>query len=138
VTSLKLVIDTNVLISAALSAHGPPARLVRCALAHHRLVFSRATLDELSTRLYRPKFDRYISLENRERVLHDMSAAALWVDVGEPAVYCRDPEDDKFFEAALKAQADYLVSGDKDVLEAPALTGLRIISAQQALKVLAL
>ena len=76
--------------------------------------------------------------KNRERVLHDMSAAALWVDVGEPAVYCRDPEDDKFFEAALKAQADYLVSVDKDVLEAPALTGLRIISAQQALKVLAL
>ena len=137
-TSLKLVIDTNVLISAALSAQGAPARLVRCALAQHKLVFSQATLDELRTRLYRPKFDRYISLENRERVLHDMSAAALWVDVGEPAVYCRDPEDDKFFEAALKAQADYLVSGDKDVLEAPAVLGLRIISAQQALKVLAL
>lgn len=137
-TSLKLVIDTNVLISAALSAQGAPARLVRCALAQHKLVFSQATLDELRTRLYRPKFDRYISLENREHVLHDMSAAALWVDVGEPAVYCRDPEDDKFFEAALKAQADYLVSGDKDVLEAPAVLGLRIISAQQALKVLAL
>lgn len=137
-TSLKLVIDTNILISAALSSQGAPARLVRCALAQHQLVFSQATLDELRARLYRPKFDRYISLENRERVLHDMSAAALWVDVGEPAVYCRDPEDDKFFETALKAQADYLVSGDKDVLEAPAVLGLRIISAQQALKVLAL
>ncbi len=137
-TILKLAIDTSVLISAALSAKGAPARLVRCALAQHRLVFSRATLDELRTRLYRPKFDRYISLENRERVLHDISAAALWVDVGEPAFYCRDREDDKFFETALKAQADYLVSGDNDVLKAPEHKGLRIISAQQALVVLGL
>jgi uncharacterized protein len=56
VTSLKLVIDTNILISAALSAQGAPARLVRCALAQHQLVFSLATFDELRTRLYRPKF----------------------------------------------------------------------------------
>ena len=135
-TSLKLVIDTNILISAALSSQGAPARLVRCALAQHQLVFSQATLDELRTRLYRPKFDRYISLESRERLLHDMSAAAHWVEVGEPALYCRDREDDKFFETALKAQADYLVSGDNDVLQAPEVAGLCIISAPQALVVL--
>ena len=136
-TSLKLVIDTNILISAALSSQGAPARLVQMALAHHRLVFSQATLDELRTRLYRPKFDHYISLENRERLLHDFSASALWVDVGEPAVYCRDRDDDHFIEAALKAQAHYLVSGDKDLLEAPLIEGLCIVSVQQALDTLA-
>ena len=136
-TSLKLVIDTNILISAALSAQGAPAKLVRLALAHHRLVFSQATLSELRTRIYRPKFDRYISLESRERLLHDFNASAFWVDVGEPAVYCRDRDDDHFIEAALKAQANYLVSGDKDLLEAPALAGLRIVSVHQALDALA-
>ncbi len=135
-TSLKLVIDTNILISAALSAQGAPAKLVRLALAHHRLVFSQATLSELRTRIYRPKFDRYISLESRERLLHDFNASAFWVDVGEPAVYCRDRDDDHFIEAALKAQANYLVSGDKDLLEAPALAGLHIVSAHQALDAL--
>ena len=135
-TRLKLVIDTNILISAALSPQGAPAKLVQVALAHHRLVFSQATLDELRTRLYRPKFDRYISLETRERLLHDFNASAHWVDIGEPAVYCRDRDDDKFIETALKAQANYLISGDNDLLEVAALPDLQIISVQQALVVL--
>jgi putative PIN family toxin of toxin-antitoxin system len=138
VTSLKLVIDTNVLISAALSTQGAPAKLVRAALAQHRLVFSQFTFDELRTRLYRPKFDRYISLENRERVLHDFNACAHWVEAGEPAAYCRDRDDDHFIEAALRAQAHCLVSGDKDLLEAPDVPGLRIVSAPQALVILGL
>ncbi len=136
-TSLKLVVDTNILISAALSAQGAPAKLVRLVLAQHQLVFSQATLDELRTRLYRPKFDRYISLENRERLLHDWHASAVWVDVGAPAVDCRDRDDDHFIELALKAQAHYLVSGDKDLLEAPSVAGLRIMTVHQALNALA-
>ena len=134
--SLKLVIDTNILINAAMSAQGAPAKLVRLALAQHRLVFSQATLSELRTRIYRPKFDRYISLESRESLLHDFNASALWVDVGEPAVYCQDRDDDHFIELALKAQAHYLVSGDKDLPEAPLLAGLRIVSVHQALEAL--
>ncbi len=70
-------------------------------------------------------------------MLHDFNASAFWVDVGEPAVYCRDRDDDHFIEAALKAQAHYLVSGDKDLLEAPAVAGLRIVSVHQALDALA-
>ena len=135
-TSLKLVIDTNIFISAALSSKGAPAKLVLEALANHRLVFSQPTFDELRTRLFRPKFDRYISLELRESLLHDLNASAHWVDIGESAVYCRDREDDKFIETALKAQAQYLVSGDNDLLEAATVPALQIISAQQALAVL--
>ena len=135
-TSLKLVIDTNILISAVLSSQGAPARLVRCALAQHRLVFSQLTFDELRTRIYRPKFDRYISLESRERLLHDFNACAHWVDIGEPALYCRDRDDDKFIETALVAQAPYLISGDNDLLQTGELTALKIISAQQALEIL--
>jgi len=138
VTSLKLVIDTNVLISAALSSKGAPARLVQEVLAQHHLVFSQPTFDELRTRLYRPKFDRYISLEFRERLLHDFKASAHWVDMGESGVYCRDRDDDKFIETALKSQAQYLVSGDSDLLEAPPLPALQIISTQRALLVLGL
>ena len=136
-TSLKLVIDTNILISAALSLQGAPAKLVQSALAQHRLVFSQATFDELRTRIYRPKFDLYISLEDRERLLRDFSACAIWVDSGEPGQYCRDRDDDHFIEAALKAQAHCLVSGDKDLLEAPEVLGLRILSVHQALDLLA-
>ena len=137
-TSLKQVIDTNILISAALSVQGAPAKLVLCALARHRLVFSQATFDELRTRIDRPKFDRYISWDDRERLLHGFNACAVWVEAGAPGLYCRDRDDDHFIEAALKAQADYLVSGDKDLLEAPPVQGLRVVSVHQALEVLGL
>lgn len=127
------MIDTNVLISAALSARGASARLVQQVLERGVLVFSQPTFDELKTRLYRPKFDPFISLELREAVLHDLSAAARWVEIGEPARYCRDRSDDMFIETALVARAGILVSGDQDVLDAPAIAGLRILNPQQAL-----
>ncbi len=130
----KLVVDTNVLISAALSAQGAPADVVRVALAQHRLVFSQPTFDELRTRIYRPKFDRYISLESRERLLHDFSACADWVEIAEPGHHCRDRDDDKFIETALTANAAFLISGDKDLLEANAPAGLQIITAALALE----
>ena len=127
------MIDTNVLISAALSARGAPARLVQRVLERSVLVFSQPTFDELKTRLYRPKFDRYISLDLREAVLHDLSAAARWIEIGEPGRYCRDRSDDMFIETALVARAGILVSGDQDLLDAPAIAGLRILNPQQAL-----
>ena len=143
-TSLKLVVDTNVLISAALSSQGAPAQLMRRVLGQHILVFSQATFDELHTRIYRPKFDRYITLEQRQRLLHDFNACAHWVDLAPYPVYCRDPDDDKFvdlavagnadFATALQAQADWLVSGDRDLLEAKPLAGLRIVTPMQALE----
>ncbi len=132
-TNLEWVIDTNVLISAALTARGAPARLVQRVLEHGMLVFSQPTFDELKTRLYRPKFDRYISLELREAVLHDLSAAARWVEIGEPARYCRDRSDDMFIETALAARAGIVVSGDQDLLQAPPVEGLRILNPEQAL-----
>lgn len=135
-TSRKLVIDTNVLISAALLRNSLPARLVRVALAKHALVFSQPTFDELRSRLNRPKFDRYISLESRQRVLHDFSACAHWVEIEIPHRYCRDQDDDKFIETALRGSAALLISGDKDLLEAVNPPGLQIVSPAQASKLL--
>ena len=132
-TNPEWVIDTNVLISAALTARGAPAQLVQLVLERGALVFSQPTFNELKTRLYRPKFDRYTSLELREAVLHDLSAAARWVEIGEPGRYCRDRSDDMFIETALAARAGVLVSGDQDLLDAPAIAGLRILTPQQAL-----
>ena len=80
-TSHDWVLDTNVLISAVLSRQGSPYVLVQRVLAEARIVFSEPTFEELRGRLYRPKFDRYISLDMRERVLRDLSASAPWVEI---------------------------------------------------------
>lgn len=130
--TLRLVIDTHVLISAALSAQGVPAQLLHTVLSEHQLVFSQVTFEELRARIDRPKFDRYISLENRQRLLHDLSACAHWVDGlpsgTSPPAYCRDPDDDYFIATALEAQAPLLVSGDRDLLDAAPVPGLLILA----------
>jgi len=106
-------------------------------LEHILPVVSPTTFAELETRLWKPKFDRYLSMEHRQRILHDLNAAAHWVDV--PAeitaqTFCRDADDDKFIQAALAAQAPWLVTGDQDLLDVPALPGLRILSPADAIR----
>ena len=124
---MKIVIDTNVLFSASLSPDGLPAKVVAKALTDHRLVFTSATFAELESRLWKPKFGRYINLEERKAVLHDISAASVWVDVlpGIAATtYSRDADDDMFIHAAIASGATLLISGDQDLLVlADSLTG---------------
>ena len=116
---MQIVIDTNVLISAALSPDGVPATLLAKVLTDHSVVFTTATFAELESRLWKPKFDRYINLEERKAVLHDVSAAAIWVEVPQSisdATYSRDAGDDMFIHAAIAAEATLLVTGDQDLL----------------------
>lgn len=135
----RAVIDSNVLISAALAAHSAPARITFWILEHGSLLFSDATFAELETRLWRPKFDRYLSLEARRLLLHDLSAVAEWVRLpeGTRPSFSRDPEDDKFIHLALAGGADWLISGDRDLLEVPPVDGLRILAPAEALALVA-
>lgn len=132
-TNPDWVLDTNVLISAALSRQGSPYALVQQVLAHARLVFSEPTFEELRTRLYRPKFDRYINLDMRERVLRDLSACAVWVEIDDSRHWSRDRDDDKFIATALEQPGAVLVSGDQDLLTVQPPEGLRILTPAQAL-----
>ncbi|NDG15572.1 MAG: putative toxin-antitoxin system toxin component, PIN family [Betaproteobacteria bacterium] len=127
------LLDTNVLISAALSNKGAPHALVQRILSQGCLVFSSATFEELRSRLYRPKFDVYLSLDMREGLLHDFSASARWIEPDLVLPYSRDPSDDVFIATAVKAGLPFLVSGDKDLLEAPLPAGLQVLTPTQAL-----
>lgn len=124
------VLDTNVLISAALSSGSPPANVTLWVIAHARLIFSEATFEEFRTRLWRPKFDRYVTIERRKQILHDFSAIADWVEPADIplAQRSRDSDDDKFLDAALSGSARWLVSGDRDLLEMKSLENLTILS----------
>lgn len=133
---LTVVLDTNVWISAALSAAGAPAQIAQHLLAHGSPVFSQATFDELRTRLWKPKFDLYISQDARHSLLHDLSAAALWVDISPDmaaATYSRDRSDDAFIHAALASQAQWLVTGDQDLLCITSALPFRIVTPAAAL-----
>jgi len=130
-----VVLDTNVWISAFLIRSSAPAALVRHLLVHARPVFSPATFEELETRLWRPKFDRYIGMNERKLLLHDLDAVAHWVDPPKEIVartFCRDKDDDKFIHAAMAAGATLLISGDDDLLCLHPLGDLRILTPRAA------
>ena len=85
----KVVEHTHVLLSAALSPAGAqvaqsavaltgaPAALLAWLLIKGRLVLSNTTFSELQTRIFKPKFDRYLSLETRKRILQRQRRRAL-------------------------------------------------------------
>ncbi len=127
------VLGTNALISAALSSKGAAHALVQHILNNGCLVFSTATFEALRSRIYRPKFDVYLSLEMREGLLHDFSASAKWVAPDVVLPYSRDPSDDVFIATAVKAGLAFLVSGDKDSLEAPMPQSFQVLTPALAL-----
>lgn len=136
---VAVVVDTNVWTSGLLVRTGAPALLTRRMLQHARPVFTVVTFEELRTRLWRPKFDRYLSIERRRAFLTDLDAVALWVDVP-PDIgaqrECRDPDDDALLHAALAADASWLVSGDADLLvlaESFASRNLNIVTPAAAM-----
>jgi len=127
------VIDTNVLISAALSPNGTPAKVVKYFVANGRIIFSNETYEEFNTRIWRPKFDPYISREKRKSLLLDFSNIADWFEISGELKVCRDPDDDKFLELAIRANAWVLVSGDRDLTDLGEIEGISIVTPAECL-----
>ena len=132
----RVVIDTNVWLSAALSPAGAPSQVVRRVLASGVPVFSDATFAELEARIWKPKFDRYLSMEARQGILHDARALGHWVGIPPDIAtqrFSRDADDDKFIQTAMAGTALWLVTGDQDLLVIEADLGMRIVAPAQAL-----
>lgn len=133
----RLVVDTNVLISAALSSGGAPALLLdHLKRARAVLVFSELTMTELATRLMRAIFDRYIDRDSRLRFLAEIDAVAEFVGVSGAPMGCRDRSDDPFLETALTGDCGLIVSGDQDLLSLHPWHGVQIRSPAQAAEAL--
>lgn len=123
---MRVVVDTNVWLSALLNPAGPPAR-VRQALEEARftLVASAPLLEELARVMVRPRIARryplgpheatrlLASLQERTEDLAPVTGAVRW---------CRAPRDDMVIETALNGHADVLVSRDDDLKRAPELS----------------
>ena len=112
---MRLVVDTNVFVSAAVKSASFPAGVVCWVDRHGGLLKSEATERQLVDVLQRPYIAARMQasyLENLRRLL----AAAELVLVTERIAACRDPTDDKFLELAVSGKADLFVSGDADLL----------------------
>ena len=125
---LRAVLDTNVLVSAVLLPHSVPRRVFDQVILRARLLLSVAVIAELSDVLSRPKFDRYISANDRLEFLAKTIRDAESVDVDLTLTDCRDPKDNKFLELAVSGSATHLVTGDADLLTLNPFRGIAIVT----------
>lgn len=127
----RIVADTNSLVSRLLLPQSVPAKAVRKAVNEGQLLISDATLEELADVLSRPKFDPYVSVEDRQEFIRVLNRVAERVDIISPVKACRDPKDDKFLEVAINGEADLIVTGDKDLLALHPFRGVEIITPRE-------
>ena len=112
----RFVVDTNVLISALLFKNSVPFRAIELAEKQGIILYSEATLNELEQVLNRKKFNKYLSLEDRQVFLLKFISTSELVSITEKIAVCRDEKDNKFLELAVSGNANVIVTGDLDLL----------------------
>ncbi len=131
--SVRGVLDTNVLVSAALLA-GPPRKVFDKLLDNGVILVSEPVILELAEVLNRERFDRYVTYEDRMKFLVGFLKIAEMVEVVDSIEACRDPKDDKLLELSVSGFADVLVTGDKDLLVLNPFRGIQILTPSEFLR----
>ncbi|THF57197.1 putative toxin-antitoxin system toxin component, PIN family [Pseudothauera rhizosphaerae] len=128
IESVLWVLDTNVLVSRLLAPRGIAARAVDHALSRGTLLMSEATLAELVLVLGHPKFDPYVTREERQRFIALLGGVARTVPINRRFRACRDPKDDKFLDVAWNGGAKAIVTGDGDLLALDPFHDIRVVA----------
>jgi putative PIN family toxin of toxin-antitoxin system len=127
-----VVIDTSVWISGLqfASAQGVPTQALLKASRHDVI----ATCDEIENEILRILTEKFNSSQQRaNEVLFAMLARSVRVSLRGDIKVCRDPADDMVLECALRAKADLLIAGDKDLLVLKEFRGTRIVTPAEYL-----
>ena len=136
----RTVLDTNILVAYALLGDEVPRRnrairdCVAAVRTRGRLFASDATLAELRAVLMRPTFDRYKPADQREAFLAALAPEMCRLESVPDVRLCRDPEDDMFLAVALAADADWLVTVDRQLLSVRSVGRTLILRPERLLE----
>ena len=137
---LKAVLDTNVIVSGAITDSGAPFEVLkRWRNGEFVLVMSEAILEEIDRVLHYPKIKRKRHLT--EKNIRDVVERLRKYSVNTPgeislAAVIDDPSDNKFLAAAVEAEADCIVSGDRHLKALSSYQEIRIISPGEFIQML--
>ncbi len=127
----KVVIDTNIYISAIFWG-GKPREVVDLGRDKNILIFTSLDIEKEIAEKLRTKFK--LDEEKVNKVLLDFATFTIPVKVTKRIqAVPDDPEDDKFIECAISCNADYIVSGDRHLLNLKGYAGIRILKASEFL-----
>jgi len=136
----KIIIDTNVWISAIFWG-GKPRKIIKLWVndiktgqENIKIYLTNSILKEIIQKI--KKIAKEIKLDKRKIVkwVHLIEKRTIFVNPVKKVNICRDKKDNKFLEAVLEAQADYLITGDKDLLTLEKFKKTQIIKPAQFLK----
>jgi putative PIN family toxin of toxin-antitoxin system len=133
---MRVVYDTNVLVSAALKPGSIPAALVSLALAQRvHLCVSPPILAAYKEVLHRPKFG--FAAPSIDALLADLTRTALLIHPTIPLTVALDEADNRFLECALEARAAFLVTGNLRHFPVPTFEDIQIVEPARFAHVLA-
>jgi len=137
---LRVVLDTNIIISGVITNHGAPFQVLqRWRNNEFVLITSEPILKEVERVLNYPKIKqkRHLTEGNIRDVMELLQKYGIVTpaDITIEAVP-EDPADDKFIVAAVEAEADYIVSGDRHLRDIGSYHGIGIVSPDEFLRVL--
>jgi len=126
---LKVVLDTNVLISATI-VRGNQFRILELGrLKEIQIISSPQILEEFREVLNRPRFG--LSQESIEEAINELKNIAQIVHPQEKVdVVKEDPDDNAIIECAIAGKADYIITGDNDLLELKEYKWIKIRNSQ--------
>ncbi len=132
---LRVVLDTNVLVSAIIR-NGKPRKLFQMGIdGKYRILMSRQTVDELFEVLQRPKFK--MTMDEIIRIISAIGRSSENVPITSTLqVVADDPDDDTIINTAYDGKADYIVSGDPDIKSLKNFEGIKIVTVDEMLKIL--
>jgi putative PIN family toxin of toxin-antitoxin system len=129
---IRVVIDANVFVSAALKPHSKPAQIIDLVKEGKiALVISHTILEELKRVFRYPKIRKELCLTESEidEALAEIAQAAILMP-GKIQIRAikDDPEDNRYLECAVEGQADFIISGDKHLLNLKTYQGITIVT----------
>jgi putative PIN family toxin of toxin-antitoxin system len=138
---LRAVLDANVFVSAAVRPVGTPGRLLRGFLTGEwpfELVTSPEIVDEVRRALAYPRVRKLVTgdLDPETWFLDLVSLSDVVDDTGRSAGISSDPDDDRYVAAAVEGRAQFIVTGDHDLLVIGEHEGIRVVSPRSFLDLL--
>ncbi len=129
----KVLLDTNILISA-LGWNSKPKEIFRkCIAGELKLITSPEQIDELQRVMDYPKF--HFTVEQKKSFISIILEIAEIVEItGKIKVIKDDPDDDIILETAIVGRAGYIVSGDPHLLKLKEFAGIKIVTAKDFLQ----
>lgn len=124
----RVILDTNILISYNLNPGVTIQNAVNLACEACVLLVSQDTFNELRAMMQRFVVKSYVTDQESAEFLASIIGMAEWIKILEQVTLCRDPKNNQFLELAVNGQADYLVTGDQDLLVLHPLRTTQIVT----------